>query len=60
MKRYLLFMGHRYYPMGGWYDLFSSYDTVDSALSAIGARDYDPDWWQVVDSVTGRTILHKG
>lgn len=55
MKRYLLFMGENELPRGGWNDMFSSFDTVESALAVVGS--HEADWWQIVDASTGKIVL---
>jgi len=53
-KRYLLFAGSSYYPLGGWDDFKKSFESLDEA------RRYIPvvreDWWQIVDTETGQVI----
>ncbi len=49
MKRYLLFAGEQYYPLGGWDDLKGSFDTVEAAI----AFPIYCDWKQVVDGISG-------
>ena len=39
MKRYMLFHGDRYYPLGGWDDFVGSYDSIDDAKSALDQND---------------------
>ena len=59
MKRYLVFMGDQYYPLGGWEDFQTSCDKEENCFSYIAAqtvRSYD--WWQIVDSHTGK-IIHR-
>jgi len=34
MKRFLLFAGSDYYPLGGWNDLAGAYDTAQEAVLA--------------------------
>ena len=47
MKRYLLFRGDQWYPLGGWDDFFGSYDTIEEAKAA--GRACSHDWWHIVD-----------
>lgn len=51
MKRFLVFAGSTYYPMGGWEDLITSYDTLEEALTCSALSD--EDWAEVVDLETG-------
>lgn len=57
MKRYLLFAGHHYYPIGGRHDFQQDFDTVAEAIAWIkhekqSMEEYygHLDWWHVVDS----------
>lgn len=57
MKRYLLFMGDQYYPLGGWDDFKTSFDREENCYGFIleqTVRTYD--WWQIVDSHTGKIV----
>lgn len=51
MKRFLLFSGSNYYPMGGWYDLKGLFMTLESATRA-ASKYKDNDWWHIVDADT--------
>lgn len=53
MKRYLVFAGETYYPLGGWDDLRGRFDTVEDAVVAVTGKF---DWWQVVDIETGEVV----
>ncbi len=56
MKRYLLFMGDDGRgAQGGWKDFFSSFDSIESALLAVGS--HEPDWWEIVDINTGKIVV---
>lgn len=35
MKRYLLFAGEDYYPVGGWDDFIGSFDSLGEALARV-------------------------
>lgn len=62
MKRFLVFAGDDYYPIGGWRDLVGSADTISQAKAlapahvtlADGSRDWAAtggfDWAHVVDT----------
>jgi hypothetical protein len=58
LRRYLLFMGHNYYPSGGWNDFEASFDTLKDAMTK--ARDeeesYCGGWWQIVDLRSGELV----
>ncbi len=61
MKRYLLFQGDDYYPLGGAKDFCSSYDTLEAAKAEgehlIGAKP-EWRWYHVVDANT-MLIVHN-
>ncbi len=46
MKRYLLFIGHDYYPCGGWDDFVGDFDSAEQAKVSI---EYG-DWWHIIDT----------
>jgi hypothetical protein len=59
MKRYLVFMGLTFYPAGGWEDFQTSFDSIENCFGYIGGRQgIGTDWWQIVDSHTGK-IIHS-
>jgi hypothetical protein len=52
LKRFILFVGERYYPYGGWYDFHSSYDTkeeMEEAWEKIKPTSHDL-WMNFVDT----------
>lgn len=50
-KRYWLFAGNMYYPLGGMDDFESSFDTVDEAIQAhVPTNDPSGEWAEVFDS----------
>lgn len=55
---FLLFLGDKYYPMGGWNDFKGSFVTLKEAqepiynVGAFGAFD----WAHIVDSSTGKIV----
>lgn len=57
MKRFLVFAGSSYYPLGGWDDMVNSFDTEKEALLFV--TSIDESWYQIVDTVTGN-ILRGG
>lgn len=57
MKRYLLFIGDRYYPNGGMRDFKSSYDTIDEIMPIIEKEDYFNTWVHVYDAEKGKLII---
>lgn len=58
MKKYILFYGDSYYPLGGWEDFGGTFDTVEKAkdyvLSIIVC-----DWWHIVDTETMEIVAHN-
>lgn len=60
MKRFLLFKGDFYYPLGGWHDLAGSFDSVEEAIKGLPTIRYEgADWWHVVDTET-MAVVEKG
>lgn len=55
MKRFLLFAGDCYYPLGGWRDYIGCHDTAGDAIEWI-ARGNFHEWWQIVDSKTMEVV----
>jgi hypothetical protein len=57
MKRYLLFVGEVYYPVGGWYEFVHHFDTLGEAREAaqriVARTGEQEEWWHVVDAQTG-------
>lgn len=54
MKRFLLFGGDQYYPLGGWQDYKEDFSTKQSALREAAAWGWD--WYQIVDSQTEEIV----
>lgn len=59
MKRYLLFAGFDYYPLGGWDDFKGDFDTKESAL-VYCTSEIHSDWFQVVDTETKEKLDFRG
>jgi hypothetical protein len=62
MKRYALFSGNDYYPLGGFKD-FKEWGDDPRELAKIAVDRMEDDdayhdyqWWQVVDILTGQII----
>lgn len=59
MKRFLVFAFKAHYPMGGWYDLWGTFDSVPEAEEALRAEEPD-NWWgasyHIVDGTTGACV----
>lgn len=60
-KRFLLFGGDRYYPLGGWFDIYKGYDTLKEAVADAkqtfrDAPDYE--WWHVYDQKLKKVVLN--
>lgn len=56
LKRYLVFAGWNYYPLGGWDDLHGIYDTLEEAKAAALEAEDKGDWAHIVDSETGQQV----
>lgn len=60
MKTYLVFAFEGYYPVGGWGDFYSSYETLEEAKRACkcleGVGDIST---HVVDVRTGETVYEN-
>jgi hypothetical protein len=55
MKRFLVFYGDDYYPMGGAEDLAGDFDTREAAItSAKEAQKEHGGWAHVLDTETGK------
>lgn len=52
MKRFLLFAGENYYPLGGWTDFRDDFDTLEEARAAKNYRHdlQSAEWFQIVDT----------
>ncbi|RTL00389.1 MAG: hypothetical protein EKK57_07250 [Proteobacteria bacterium] len=59
MKRYLLFAGYDYYPMGGWGDFVDSFSEYPEALERAVEEMKNKDWFQIVDIYETRLIQDK-
>ncbi len=62
LKRYLLFFGSPYYPVGGMNDLQGAYDSYEEAAIALddeseGSGNY---WAHIYDTWEGKKILSFG
>ena len=59
LKRYLVFAGESYYPLGGWDDLIGQYDTIEEARMATKSYQHSQLWAQIIDIVTQKDIESK-
>ena len=52
MKRYLVFAGFQYYPVGGMKDFAGDFDDLDEAVALMIAKmkEYGMAWGQVWDN----------
>lgn len=50
MKKFIVFSGDIYYPIGGASDLHSSFDTLEKAMVVAEKEGGRYQWSQVVDS----------
>lgn len=53
MKKFLLFAGETYYPLGGWEDLRGDFDSIEDARDKLSGHD---DWYQIVDRHSGKVM----
>ena len=59
MRRYLLFCGDNYYPMGGMKDFVGSFDSIEKFEYYMEVqRSSAPDWYQLFDTKT-ETIVRE-
>ena len=61
MKRFAVFCGESFYPVGGWRDFAGWFDTKEAAQAAQqgGQLDKVQDWYQIVDLTTGEIVDEK-
>lgn len=50
MKRYLLFAGPGYYPLGGWDDFIGSFDSEAEAIKYALGDHLTQDWAHIADA----------
>lgn len=54
LKRFFLFAGSGYYPVGGWEDFRGDFDTIDDARSVAKEKFGGSfEWWHIVDMDLG-------
>ena len=62
-RRFCIFGGHDYYPLGGWHDFRLSRDTLEEAVRAANdlSTGDDPsiDWWQIFDLQERRVVAQS-
>lgn len=59
MKRYLVFSGEDYYPLGGWKDVAGDHARRLNALAharSLVTKPEGHDWAHVIDTTTGETV----
>lgn len=56
LKKFLVFSGDSYYPIGGWQDFKSSFETENEAIRYLASKN-DYDWAHIVDLDTGLIIF---
>ncbi len=59
MKKYLVFAGSTYYPMGGWNDFRTSFHSIDEAKNYLLDTQKQYDWYHIIDSETYRIVYEK-
>lgn len=59
MKRFLIFCGPTYEPLGGWGDFQGSADSLEEAKDELIKimKDKRPDWIQVIDLETETVVI---
>ena len=57
MKRYLLFSGHDYYPIGGMGDFAGDFDTLEAAIES--ANSFAADWQEIYDQQERKAVWSK-
>ena len=64
MKRFLVFGGDEYYPLGGMRDFQGEYDTEDEAIDAttqyLSDRNWDCQWSSYFDCETRSLTFCQG
>ena len=62
-RRFCLFGGHDYYPLGGWHDFRLSRDTLEEAARAADelstGDSASVDWWQIFDLQERRVVAQS-
>lgn len=56
-RPFLIFLGDKYYPAGGWYDFCDRFRTKREAL--IKAANLKSDWWHIVDLNSGKIVAQS-
>lgn len=56
MKRYLVFFGGDFYPLGGMYDFTESFETESEALSFLEKNKYNYSWCHIFDLELAKII----
>ena len=57
VRRFVLFAGDHYYPIGGWEDRKGSFDTADEAKAAYTPCEYG--WAHVADLQADAIVAHQ-
>lgn len=57
-RRFWLFAGDQYYPLGGFSDFQGDFFTLEEAVTKAANRGWD--WWHVFDSETKEVVLGGG
>ena len=52
MKRFLLFAGDEYYPLGGWHDFKGDFETLEDAQTWFLKVVLRYDWAHVYDTIS--------
>ena len=64
MKRYLLFCGFAFYPLGGWWDFEGSFDSITEAWAEYRSKMNESgeplDWAHIIDTESGECVKSEG
>jgi hypothetical protein len=50
MKRFMLFGGDRFYPLGGMEDFIKDFDAISETYDYLLRMDTRCEWWQIYDT----------
>ena len=60
LRRYLLFGGGFFYPLGGFKDLVDSFDSIDEARGMVPLPGAHQDYWYQIVDLESRSIVEEG
>ncbi len=59
MKRFLLFTGDDFYPLGGWKDFKGDFNTESEAIHHLIDFSNSYDWWHIIDTQDEMKIIQS-